>query len=132
MEDKRVDEDWKKKVEEEKRKFSAPQQESKKSGASPGPETGLPDDEIGIPEVSFINFVSGLATQALMALGQVEHPVTKQAEVDLDQAKYLIDIIEMLKGKTQGNRTAEETKTVETLLYNLKMVYVKVSKTVSS
>jgi hypothetical protein len=150
MEDKRVDESWKKKVEDEKHKFGSPQQEPKKGGASPPPEAGPPvqptggsvhhggcaegitegmTGEAGMPEAGFINFISGLATQALMALGQVEHPVTKQTEIDLDQARYLIDILEMLKQKTKGNLLPEEVKTIETLLYNLKMVYVRVSKT---
>lgn len=127
MEDKKVDEAWKQKVSTEKETASV-KESGKGKTSQPDSEEGGAENMGGLPEISFINFISGLATQTLMAMGQVQHPVTKKAEIDLEQAKYLIDTIEMLKQKTQGNLAPEEAKGVETLLYNLKMAYVRVSK----
>ena len=118
-EEKHIDEGWKIRARAEKEKFS----QSAASKEPLGEDAELPEGP------GFIQFISTLATQALMALGQVEHPVTKQTEIDLDQARYLIDILEMLKQKTKGNLLPEEAKGIETLLYNLKMAYVRVSKT---
>ncbi len=42
----------------------------------------------------------------------------------LHQAKHLIDTVELLFEKTNGNRTDEETKTIDSVLHELRMVYV--------
>jgi hypothetical protein len=62
--------------------------------------------------------------QALMALGEVPNPATGQPQADLEQARYLIDILGMLQEKTHGNLTSEESTLLEDLLYELRMKYV--------
>jgi len=71
--------------------------------------------------------VSTFATQAAVALGQIRNPVTKKTERDIPQAKFAIDLLDILDQKTKGNRTAEEDKFLEDCLYQLRMVYLKVS-----
>ena len=63
-----------------------------------------------------------------MALGMVPNPVTEKTEQDLPAAKYTIDLLEMLREKTDGNRTDEETKVLMGLLFDLRMRYVEASK----
>lgn len=121
IEDKRVDEGWKKRAREEKVKSSA---------SSPGKEGFGPNDTASLPEISFVSFISGLTTQILMALGQVPHPTTGQKEINLDEAKYLIDTIRMLEAKTKNNLTPDEAKTIKDVLYNLQMAFVAMSKKV--
>jgi len=129
MEGKRVDESWKQKVVEEKSKFSSqPKNESVKGSPGAQPEASDEESSHETGEVNFINFISGLAAQTMMALGQMAHPGTNESHVDLDSAKYLIDTIEMIQKKTKGNLTPEEDKAMQTLVYQLKMVYVKISK----
>ena len=67
-----------------------------------------------------------LATQTLVALGQVPHPASGKPEVHLDEAKHFIDTLEMLEAKTAGNRTAEETQLLDNLLHELRLGYVEV------
>lgn len=117
VEEKRVDEEWKKRAHDDKIKAS--QQAS---------NTEQVPNEMGIPEINFTNFISGLATQVLMALGQIPHPATGKKELNPEEAKYLIDTIQMLETKTRGNLTPDEAKTMKEMLYNLQMGYVAVTR----
>ena len=77
-----------------------------------------------LPDASFQVLVSTFATQAAMALGQMPNPVTNKSEEDLAQAKFAIDLLQVMDEKTQGNRTAEEDKFLQDCLYQLRMVYI--------
>jgi hypothetical protein len=58
----------------------------------------------------------------------VENPFSKTKEQNLDQAKFTIDTLQIIKDKTSGNLTDGETKLLETALYDLRMRYVEKSK----
>ncbi|MEO7658985.1 MAG: DUF1844 domain-containing protein [Pyrinomonadaceae bacterium] len=74
---------------------------------------------------SFINFLSSLATNAAAALGAVPHPATGQRSLDLESAKYWLDILTMLRDKTKGNLHPQESRLLEGLVGDLKMQYVQ-------
>ena len=74
---------------------------------------------------SFEVIVSTYATQAAVALGQLENPLTRKTEKDLPQAKFAIDLLQILDEKTRGNRTGEEDKFLSDCLYQLRMIYLK-------
>ncbi|MFH2139073.1 MAG: DUF1844 domain-containing protein [Candidatus Omnitrophota bacterium] len=114
MDEKHVDESWKEQVEKDK------------VGAHEEPESQAPEQEM--PPVSFALFISSLGMQALMSLGEIENPMTNQKEVDINQAKYLIDTMEMLAQKTTGNLSEEENKIVDQLLYELRMKFISLNK----
>jgi hypothetical protein len=109
-----VDEDWKTSVQKEKEKDTVkqPTQETKQQ----------------IPEASFNLFISSLATQILINLGEMTSPFNKKKEQDLDQAKFTLDTLQIIKDKTKGNLTDDETKYLDTLLYDLRMRYVEKAK----
>jgi hypothetical protein len=71
---------------------------------------------------------STLAMQAMVSLGLVPHPASGKAEFRADEAKHLIDMLQMLRDKTEGNRTAEETATFDHLLHELRLGYVAVQE----
>jgi hypothetical protein len=110
---KRVDEDWKKRVEREKGKEEAKPRPEPRAGAGGPQETG------------FIAFVSGLAMQAMMCMGEMPDPNTGLTRENLAEAKYLINIIAMLQEKTKGNLTKEEAAAMEEAVYGLRMRYVR-------
>lgn len=93
-------------------------------------EVGTPEheEEFDLPGVddpaSFVNFLMSLAQSAAVALGLVEHPVTRQRVVDLQAGKHWIDTLGMLEKKTSGNLTSEEAKFLAGLLADLRMQYV--------
>jgi len=55
----------------------------------------------------------------------VPDPQTGEKKKDLALAKHSIDIIAMLKEKTQGNLTDDEQKFIESVLTDLRWRYVK-------
>lgn len=77
---------------------------------------------------NFLAFLSGLMAECLIFLGELENPVTKKKEVNLEQSKYIIDLISLLKDKTKGNLTAEEANATDNILYELRMKYVEKDK----
>ncbi len=82
-------------------------------------------DEI---KADFKFFITTLALQASIALGHMANPTTGKSEKDPVQAKFLIDTLGMLKEKTQGNLTPEETSFLENVLYELRMQYISKAK----
>ena len=113
-----VDEDWKKSVVEERERLGEEQVRQRKQQVR---EQAVPKE---LPAPDFRVFVAGLYTQTLMALGEVENPVTKEKGRDLSEAQYLIDTIDMLRLKTQGNLSSEEEGYLSSLLNDLRMRYV--------
>ncbi len=74
-------------------------------------------------EPDFSIFVSSLSMQTLIFLGEIDNPLTHKKEENLDQAKYIIDTLAMLKEKTKGNLTANEANLIDNVLYELRMKY---------
>jgi len=122
--DKRVDESWKDEV--AKERGGGPAQPTEP--ASPQPESARQE----MPQVDFGFFLSTLSMQALVALGEIPNPATNQPEANLDQARYLIDLLGLLQEKTKGNLTSEEAQALEGLLYELRMKYVAKTKEASA
>jgi len=77
-----------------------------------------------LPTPDFKLLASTFATQAAVSLGQIENPVTKKRGVDLAQAKFAIDLLDVLKRKTEGNLEAEEAQFLEECLYQLRVAYI--------
>lgn len=102
---KNIDESWKEAVEKERERLK-------------NKEKFIPQE----PDFSF--FVTTLTLQASIALGDVPNPATNKKEEDLTQAKFLIDTLGMLKEKTQGNLSADETNLLENMLYELRTQYI--------
>lgn len=111
-EKKRVDQSWKEQVEKEKK---SSQSESKT-----------------YHEPNFKIFISSLSMQAMIALGRLENPIDKEAKKNLDQARYLIDTLEIIEKKTANNLDGEEKKLLEESLFSLRMAYIEEKKEVKS
>jgi len=119
MEDdkKRVDKDWKNRVEQEKEQNAKGEEPGRAAGAQRPP----------VPEASFAVLISSFATQVYIFLGEIDNPMTGKRERDLNQAKFTIDLLEILRDKTKGNLTEEETKLIDGMLFDIRMRYVRVS-----
>ncbi len=78
-------------------------------------------------EINFTTFVMGLTTQALMHLGEIAEPGQPQIP-DLPAAKQMIDLLGILRDKTKGNLDAAEDQLLASMLYDLRMRYVEVSR----
>jgi hypothetical protein len=80
------------------------------------------------PEMSFSTFVIGLTTQALMHLGEIADPTQQDVGRDLPAAKQMIDLLGILRDKTKGNLDQAEAQLLDTMLYDLRMRFVEVSR----
>jgi hypothetical protein len=114
-----IDEDWKEQAKKDKEVLAA-QEETQKQ---PKQRT--------LPEGDFAGLVSMLFTQTLFSLGFLQMKGEEKREPDLALAKYNIDILEMLEGKTKGNLTDEEKSTLTNTLNELRMAYVKVAESIT-
>ncbi len=77
--------------------------------------------QVAVPEPSLRELANLLSVQALIAMG-FPHPVTQeQAQPDPTIARFYVDLLALLRDKTEGHRTEQETREMEELLYQLRM-----------
>ena len=77
-------------------------------------------------DLSFTAFVISLASSAAIHFGDLPDPNTgERAELNLDGAGQMIDILALLEEKTRGNLTLEERQVLEQVLYELRMRFVE-------
>lgn len=81
-----------------------------------------------LPEVSFNSLIFSLSSTVFFHLGEIADPQSGKKAKDLPLAKHTIDIIAMLKEKTEGNLTEEEKKFIENILTDLRLRYVNSTK----
>jgi hypothetical protein len=81
-----------------------------------------------LPPLDFSSIVLPFYTQALITLGILEDPADPAREKNLELARRLIDLIELLKDRTKGNLRAEEEKFLETCLQQLRLGYLEQAK----
>lgn len=88
-------------------------------------ETTAREEQPGfMPKVTFTTFVMSLASSALVNLGEVPDPDSRETRQDLLMAKHTIDILNMLEDKTRDNLDEAEDRLIKALLYELRMKYV--------
>lgn len=129
---KRVDESWKEQAEKEKQAAPQAAAQAKPAAAQEKPQLEPADEQEGMPQARFDLFVSGLAMEALIALGDMPHPVSRKQAVNLHQAKYLVDVLGIIEEKTRGNLSVDESKLIQDALYQLRMRYLSRSSGVAT
>ncbi len=78
-----------------------------------------------LPEINFSTFIISLNASALFHLGVIGDPETGKVQKDLGLGKQTIDILGMLEEKTRGNLTADEAGMLKSILYDLRIIYVR-------
>jgi len=81
-----------------------------------------------LPEANLLTLMLSLYTHVQICLGVVPDPLSQKTQKDLPQAKYNIDLLEILQEKTKGNLTKEEEQALESILYEVRMTYIAVNK----
>ena len=79
-------------------------------------------------KIDFSTFIMSLASSAFYHLGDIADPETGKTETNLPAVQQTIDMLIMLKEKTQGNLSEEEGKLLEQLTYELQMKFVAKNK----
>jgi hypothetical protein len=101
--------------------------EAAPAGAAAPDDGDFDEDDLPGAEnpASFVNFLSTLVTNAAASLGAMPHPATGQRTVDLETGKYWLDVLAMLKEKTEGNLHPQESRLLDGILADLRMQYVQ-------
>jgi len=80
------------------------------------------------PEPTLSGLALSLAAAALAYMGHAPVPGAEKAKPEPVLARHTIDTIGMLKEKTEGNRTDDESKLLDGLLQQLRLAYVKLEQ----
>ena len=122
-----VDEDWKTQVQAEKE--AAKQAKTEEPTETPSDASAdSPGQDVPLPPASLEILIGSLATQAMVSLGIFPNPATNEVQRLPNQAKHLVDMLQVLQEKTEGNRTAEESAMLDDTLHQLRMAYVQISQ----
>lgn len=112
-------------VGEEVEEAPRPSTEQREPGTREHAASGFDRRSLDEPEtVDFTMLVNAMAQPALLFLGELPHPATGEATLDLEQAKIQIDMLGLLGVKCRGNLTAPEERLLDRVLYQLRMLYV--------
>lgn len=122
-----IDDDWKKQAQEEKRKLAEEAKAREEAAAKAAPAAGSGEKRTReMPPASFLTLISTMLTQAGYYLGEYAGQ-DGEPMVDLDAAKFQIDLLGIVEEKTRGNLTPDEQKVLDAALYELRTRYVSIA-----
>ncbi|MBP6672918.1 MAG: DUF1844 domain-containing protein [Bacteroidetes bacterium] len=75
-------------------------------------------------QMLFVQLISSLHGAALMQMGKMKNPQTGKTERNIEQAQLTIEMLDMLKERTQNNLTADEEKFFATVINEVKLNFV--------
>lgn len=81
---------------------------------------------------AFENLIRMIGSNAAMVLGAYADPRTGQPVIDPEAARELIDMLDALHEKTNGNLAAEEDQLLLDLLGKLKMTYLEINQALAA
>ena len=81
-----------------------------------------------LPPASFDVLVQMLAAPCLVHLGMVPNPATGRVERNLEQAKFVIDLLHVLEERTRASVSAEEKAKLDQFLHQLRSAYAAATK----
>ncbi len=79
------------------------------------------------PAMSFEQLVQSVYMTAMMQLGAATHE-GQQPQVDILGARQSIDMLGVLAEKTKGNLTPEETRLLDSALFELRMAFLEITQ----
>lgn len=121
-----IDSDWKAQAQAEKEKLA--RDEAERDSKKKGPASETPGE---LPPADFRSLVGLLASQAMMGLGMFGDQKSGRVMIDLDGARFNIDLLGVIEEKTKGNLTEEEALEMKQLLQELRQRYVQISQLVA-
>lgn len=79
------------------------------------------------PAMSFDQLIQSVYMTAMMQLGAATHE-GQQPQVDILGARQSVDMLAVLAEKTKGNLNAEETRLLDSALFELRMAFLEVTQ----
>jgi hypothetical protein len=82
-----------------------------------------------LPKIDLTTFFLSISSAAFMGLGLLPGgEAGEPPRVDLELARQNIDLLELMQEKTKGNRTSEEDRLIEQLLFETRMRFVETQR----
>ncbi len=72
-----------------------------------------------LPKIDLTTLFLSISSAAFMGMGA-------EGKLDFELAKHNIDLLELLQEKTKGNRTPEEDKLIQQLLFETRMRFIEI------
>ncbi len=110
-----IDSDWKTEAAQEKERLASQEKMERGRGDAASPTA----------DANFFELVNMLAMQAAISLGGMQGAAGEQIPPNPAAAKHCIDLLDVLKHKTEGNLTDEEKGALDAVLYELRGQYVQ-------
>lgn len=120
-----IDSDWKAQAQAEKAKLL---EQEKAKAEQAGDDAQEPSK---LPQADFKSLMGVLASQAIMGLGAMNDPKTGRVVIDLDGARFSIDLLGVLEEKTKGNLSDEQSKEITQILAELRSRFVQITQLVA-
>jgi hypothetical protein len=98
------------------------------NAAATGAAPAIPTADAPKRSPAFENLIRSLGQNAAMLLGGYADPRTGQPVLDLEGAREMIDMLDVLREKTRGNLAAEEDSLLLDVLGNLKLAFMEMAK----
>ncbi len=73
----------------------------------------------------FLSLIYMFQMQTMVQMGKLANPMTQKIEQEMEAAQVTIDMLDMLKEKTKGNLSEEESKFLDQSLADLKLNFVE-------
>lgn len=80
------------------------------------------------PKIDLTTFFLSISSAAFHAMGLIPRQDGGPSQPDLSLARQNIDLLELMDEKTRGNRTPDEDKLLDRLLYETRMQYIEAEK----
>jgi len=88
--------------------------------------------DIPLPGGDFRMFITRLSFQGMLCLGLMENPVTGVRQVNLPQARMILDDLIMLQERTTGNLSGDEDGHLRKVVSDMQVMFAKVETTAGS
>jgi hypothetical protein len=75
-------------------------------------------------EAMFMQLILTFQMAAWQQMGKIKNPVTDKVERNLEQARFSIDMLEVIRKKTQGNLSEQEKGFLDRSISELQMNFV--------
>lgn len=85
-------------------------------------------EKSSLHKIDLSTFFLSISSAAFFGLGITPPGMEEKPKIDLDLARHNIDLLELMEEKTKGNRTPDESKLLEQLLFETRMRYVEVER----
>lgn len=118
-----IDSDWKAEAQAEKQRLVEQEKAKEDSGQRSQPGQ--------LPKADFKSLMGVLASQAIMGLGAMGDPKSGRVVIDLDGARFSIDLLGVLEEATKGNLSDEEAAELRQIIVELRARFVQIAQLVA-